>query len=114
MTCIDIHPHIFSSFSSLIKIFDFFPWFLFPSKGLIQTGAWVIFSDFDCIDANVLSVVAQQMSMLNVAKANRLIKIMFDDTSLKLDISCNIFATINTDFAGNCDSPSAVDMDVPV
>lgn len=73
--------------------------FCIPLKGLIQTGAWVIFYDFDCIEANVLSVVAQQILMLHAAKANRLIKIMFDDTPLKLDISCNIFATINTDFA---------------
>lgn len=72
--------------------------FCFPLKGLIQTGAWVIFCDFDCIGANVLSVVAQQILLLHVAKANRLIKIMFDDTPLKLDITCNIFATINTDF----------------
>lgn len=73
---------------------------LYHLQGLIQTGAWVIFNDFDCIEADVLSVVAQQMSMLHAAKANRLIKIIFEDTPLKLDISCNLFATINTDFTG--------------
>lgn len=68
---------------------------------MIQTGAWVIFYDFNCIEANVLSVVAQQMQTIQSAKAQSAIKILFQETTLKLDASCGVFATINPDYPGN-------------
>lgn len=73
-------------------------------KGLIQTGAWVIFYDFNCIEPNVLSVVAQQMLTIQSAKAQNAIKILFQETTLKLDASCGVFATINPDYPGNIDA----------
>lgn len=76
--------------------------FLFSvQKGLIQTGAWVIFYDFNCIKPNVLSVVAQQMLTIQSAKAQNAIKMLFQDTTLKLDASCGVFVTINPDYPGN-------------
>lgn len=72
-------------------------------QGLIQTGAWAIFYDFNCIDLDVLSVVAQQIATIQRAKAKRAIKILFEDTTLKLDASCYVFVTINPDYAGKLD-----------
>lgn len=69
---------------------------LSTTQGIIQTGAWLILYDFNVIDVEVLSVIAQQISAIHKAKAERALKIMFDDSPLKLDNSCNILATINT------------------
>lgn len=73
------------------------------SKGLIQTGAWVIFYDFNCIKPEVLSVIAQQLQTIQTAKAQRAIKILFQETTLKLDATCNVFVVINPDYPGNID-----------
>lgn len=75
-------------------------------QGSIQTGAWVIFYDFNCIKLNVLSVVAQQMLTIQSAKAHNSTKIVFQETTLKLDASCGIFITINPDYPGNIDAKS--------
>lgn len=77
-------------------------------KGLIQTGAWVIFYDFNCIEPNVLSIVAQQMLTIQSAKAQNAIKIYFQETTLKLDASCGVFVTINPDYPGNIDLQRAL------
>lgn len=76
----------------------------FFQKGLIQTGAWVIFYDFNCIAPHVLSVVAQQMLTIQSAKALNAIKVVFQETTLKLDVSCGVFVTINPDYPGNIES----------
>lgn len=47
-----------------------------------------------------MSVVAQQISLIQRAIAKRTTKILFEDTSLKLDLTCNMFLTINSDYAG--------------
>lgn len=70
------------------------------AKGLIQTGAWAIFYDFNSIESSVLSVIAQQISTIRRAKAERSIKVVLQGTTLKLDASCNIFATVNPDYPG--------------
>lgn len=61
----------------------------------------MIFYDFNCIEPNVLSVVAQQMLTIQSAKAQNAIKVLFQETTLKLDASCGIFVTINPDYPGN-------------
>lgn len=71
---------------------------------MIQTGAWLIFYDFNCIEPNVLSVVAQQMATIQNAKAQNAIKIVFQETTLKLDATCGVFVTINPDYQGNIDA----------
>lgn len=90
-----------SCFDSLFLWFSVCIFFFF--KGLIQTGAWVIFYDFNCIAPNVLSVVAQQMLTIQSAKAQHAIKVVFQETTLKLDASCGVFVTINPDYPGNID-----------
>lgn len=69
-------------------------------QGIIQTGAWLILYDFQCIAPNVMSVIAQQISTIEKAKAQRALKILFQETTLKLDATCAIFVTINPDYPG--------------
>ena len=69
-------------------------------QGLIQSGAWAIFEDFNRIDFDVLSVVAQQMVIIQRAIIKNATKFMFEDTMLKLDVTSNIFVTINPGYSG--------------
>lgn len=78
--------------------------YAFFLKGLIQSGAWAIFNEFDRIELHVLSVVAQQISSIQRAIATKTIKLLFEETTLKLDPSCNIMVTMCTEYtAGKWD-----------
>lgn len=47
-----------------------------------------------------MSVMAQQISTIEKAKAQRVPKILFEETTLKLDPTCAIFVTMNPDYPG--------------
>ncbi|CAH8605754.1 unnamed protein product [Dicrocoelium dendriticum] len=81
--------------------------------GLAQTGAWGCFDEFNRINIEVLSVVAQQilsiLSALAVAShaSNPMEKtrFMFDGRMLQLVWSCGIFITMNPGYAGRTELP---------
>lgn len=64
-------------------------------KGLVQSGCWACFDDFNRINVNVLSVVAQQILIIQRAIARKAVKFTFEDSNLKLDSTCSLFITIN-------------------
>ncbi|TGZ66460.1 hypothetical protein CRM22_005313 [Opisthorchis felineus] len=81
--------------------------------GLAQTGAWGCFDEFNRINIEVLSVVAQQilsiLSALALAaqSSNPMEKtrFMFDGRMLQLVWSCGIFITMNPGYAGRTELP---------
>ena len=72
---------------------------------MTRGGAWSFFDEFNRIDIEVLSVIAQQMLTIQTAVRQQKEKFFFDDKEILLNLRFGVFITMNPRYAGRAELP---------
>lgn len=73
--------------------------------GLVQTGAWGCFDEFNRIELAVLSVISAQIKTIQNALMMNLKRFQFEGNEIALDRKTGIFITMNPGYAGRTELP---------
>ena len=73
--------------------------------GLCASGQWSSLDEFNRIDVEVLSVIANQLMSIKNAKLEGKVEFYLEDKFTKLQESCGIFVTMNPSYTGRTELP---------
>ena len=76
-------------------------------SGLVQSGAWGCFDEFNRIDVEVLSVVASQLQTIQTALNLEKTRFEFLGKEINIRPSVGYFITMNPGYAGRTELVSA-------
>jgi len=74
-------------------------------SGLAQTGSWACFDEFNRINSEVLSVIAEQILTVQQAVAMELNQFEFSGQVIPLNCRVGVFITMNPGYAGRTELP---------
>ena len=74
-------------------------------SGLVQTGAWGCFDEFNRIPVEVLSVVSAQIKCIQAALTEGLKRFAFEGREIALVATVGIYITMNPGYAGRAELP---------
>lgn len=74
-------------------------------RGLAQAGAWACFDEFNRINIEVLSVIAEQFNCIRLALCADLKRFEFEGKNIALNPRCGCFITMNPGYAGRTELP---------
>ncbi|CAB1335557.1 unnamed protein product [Coregonus sp. 'balchen'] len=64
-------------------------------SGMVQSGSWCCFDEFNCINVEVLSVIAAQLQSIKAAMHSHSLRFVFEGRDIRLNASCGFFITMN-------------------
>lgn len=73
--------------------------------GLAFTGSWTCLDEFNRIEIEVLSVIAQQLLTIRNALLDERKSFLFDEKEVRLNPSMGVFVTMNPGYKGRTELP---------
>ncbi|KAG2392323.1 hypothetical protein C9374_012575 [Naegleria lovaniensis] len=74
-------------------------------SGIVQSGSWSCFDEFNRLELDVLSIVAQQILQILNAVSMGVDSFIFEGNDIRINPTCGIFVTMNPNYLGRSQLP---------